>query len=101
MTENTKDENEGTGGTSALSAGLGSTDGDLCGLCGQPGADKMALWTGGGIYWPGEERPDTEFVHAECERRETERAHATLTQPQRDAVIRAASGGVWPCSERQ
>jgi hypothetical protein len=35
-------------------------------------------------------------VHAECERAETERAHAALTQPQRDAVIREASGGVWP-----
>lgn len=87
---------EGIVGQSASTAGLGSTDDALCGLCGQPGADKMALWTGGGIYWPGEERPDTEFVHAECERRETERAHAALTQPQRDAVIRAASGGVWP-----
>jgi hypothetical protein len=84
------------GGASVSTGGLGSTADDLCGLCGQPGADKMALWTGGGIYWPGEERPDTEFVHAECERRETERAHAALTQPQRDAVIRAASGGVWP-----
>ena len=69
---------------------------DICGLCGQTGADKMALWTGNGIYWPGEEIPGTEFVHAECERAETERAHSALTQPQRDAVVRAASGGVWP-----
>ena len=69
---------------------------DLCGLCGQLGADKMAMWTGGGIYWPGEIRPDTEFVHAECEEEETRRAHAALSQKQRDAVIRAASGGIWP-----
>lgn len=69
---------------------------DICGLCGEPGADKMALWTGGGIYWPGEVRPDSECVHWECEEAETRRAHAALTQPQRDAVIRAASGGVWP-----
>jgi len=88
--------NEGTTGPSCSTAGLGGTDDDLCGLCGKRGADKMALWTGGGIYWPGEERPETEFVHSECERRETERAHAALTQLQRDAVIRAASGGVWP-----
>ena len=77
-------------------AGFGVSDDDICGLCGQAGADKVALWTGGGIYWPGEERPDTERVHAECEDRETRRAHAALTQPQRDAVLRSVSGGVWP-----
>lgn len=69
---------------------------DICGLCGEPGADKMARWTGGGIYWPGETKPDTEMVHAECEREETARAHAALSQRQRDQVIRAVSGGVWP-----
>jgi len=69
---------------------------DICGLCGKPGADKMALWTGGGIYWPGEEIPETEVVHAECERNETARAHALLTQKQCDAVIREVSGGRWP-----
>lgn len=68
---------------------------DRCGLCGDPGADKMARWTGGGIYWPGETRPEGELVHAECERAETARAHAALTQEQRDAVIRSVSGGVW------
>jgi hypothetical protein len=56
----------------------------------------MALWTGGGVYWPGEIRPETELVHAECENAETERAHSELTQAQRDAVIRSVSGGVWP-----
>jgi hypothetical protein len=60
---------------------------EICGLCGEPGADKMALWTGGGIYWPGEEKPETEMVHAECERQETTRAHAALSQSQRDRVI--------------
>lgn len=69
---------------------------DVCGLCGERGADKMALWTGGGIYWPGEIRPETEVVHAECEQAETARAHAQLTQAQRDSVIRSVSGGVWP-----
>lgn len=69
---------------------------DICGLCGKAGADKMALWTGGGVYWPGERRPETEMVHAECEHAETARAHAALSQDQRDAVIRSASGGVWP-----
>lgn len=60
---------------------------DICGLCGQPGADKMALWTGDGIYWPGERIPETELVHADCEREETERAHAALTQEQRNVVL--------------
>ena len=61
---------------------------DICGLCGKPGADKMALWTGGGQYWPGEEIPETEVVHQECEEEETRRAHALLTQDQRDEVLR-------------
>ena len=52
---------------------------DISGLCDEPGADKMALWTGGGIYWPGEEISETEFVHAECEQEETKRAHAALS----------------------
>ncbi|MFA6031152.1 MAG: hypothetical protein WC969_14950 [Elusimicrobiota bacterium] len=69
---------------------------DICGLCGEPGADKMALWTGGGVYWPGEVRSETELVHAECEREETRRAHAALTQEQRDAVLRSVTGGRWP-----
>ena len=62
-------------------------DDDICGLCGEPGADKMAMWTGGGICWPGERIPETELVHASCEEDETARAHAALTQAQRDAVI--------------
>lgn len=69
---------------------------DICGLCGERGADKMALWTGGGVYWPGEQRPDTEMVHQDCERAETTRAHATLSQDQRDVVLRSVSGGRWP-----
>ena len=69
---------------------------DICGLCGEPGVDKMARWTGGGIYWPGEARPDTELVHQWCEQEETRRAHDALSQAERDAVIRYVSGGVWP-----
>lgn len=69
---------------------------DICGLCGKPGADKMALWTGGGIYWPGEIIPETELVHMECENEEQRRAHAALSQPERDAVLRSISGGRWP-----
>ena len=66
---------------------------DPHGLCGEPGADKMALWTGGGVYWPGEQQSETEFVHAECEREETRRAHAALSQEQRRLVLRNLGSG--------
>lgn len=56
---------------------------DICGLCGKPGADKMPH----PCYWPGEQRPDTDFVHAECEARECERAHATLSPQEREAFL--------------
>lgn len=62
---------------------------DICGYCGQPGADKMALWTGGGIYWPGEFRPETELVHQECEQAETARAHAALSDEERARFLRS------------
>ncbi len=90
-----QDASEGIVGQSASTGGLGVSE-DICGICGQPGADKMALWTGGGLYWPGERKSETEYVHAECEENETRRAHASLTQQQRDAVLRSVSGGVWP-----
>ena len=75
---------------------MSSEDEDICGLCGEPGADKMAMWTGGGVYWPGETVPDAEFVHQECEQEETRRAHALLSQDERDAVLRGITGGRWP-----
>lgn len=62
-------------------------DDDICGLCFEPGAEKMAVWTGGGVYWPGERRSETELVHAVCEQEETERAHAALSSAQRQACI--------------
>jgi hypothetical protein len=61
---------------------------DICGYCGKAGADKMALWTGGSLYWPGEFVPDTEMVHSECEEEETKRAHAALSQSERNAFLR-------------
>ena len=64
---------------------------DICGLCGEPGADKMACWTGGGVYWPGEERPDSTVVHSECEQQERSRAHAALSKDQ----IRRVLDSVW------
>lgn len=65
-------------------------DEDICGLCSEPGADKMAKWTGGGVYWPGEQRPDTDIVHSGCESEECRRAHSELSTEQREAVLRAA-----------
>lgn len=62
---------------------------DVCGLCGEPGADKMACWTGGGVYWPGETMPDTEFVHQSCEQEERHRAHAALSDSERAAFLRS------------
>lgn len=68
-------------------------DQDICGLCNEPGADKMAAWTGGGVYWPGEQVPDSEYVHQECERAERGRAHALLSQSQRDAFLEGIRRG--------
>ena len=44
---------------------------DICGLCGQPGADKYAHPE----HWPGEQKPDRPLVHTDCEKEECERAH--------------------------
>ena len=52
---------------------------DICGLCGRPGADKIHH----PCYWPGEQVPDTLYVHAECERAECGRAHGKLSDAER------------------
>lgn len=57
---------------------------DICGFCGLPGADKMPH----PIRWPGEESAGTELVHAECESIECKRAHARLTDRQREEFLR-------------
>lgn len=51
-------------------------DEDICGLCGEPGADKYKH----PVHWPGEANPDGQLVHAECEREECQRAHAEFTR---------------------
>ncbi len=63
----------------------GESDDDTCGLCGHPGADKIPH----PHYWPGERRPDGPLVHASCEEEECGRAHALLSQAERDAVLRS------------
>jgi len=63
-------------------------DEDICGLCGEPGADKMASWTGGGHYLPGETIPDTEMVHQSCEMEECIRAYNAMFPEARAAFLR-------------
>ncbi len=58
---------------------------DICGLCGQPGADKMPH----PIHWPGEQVPDSELVHEECEKAECWRAHAALTDRERERFLKS------------
>lgn len=57
---------------------------DICGLCGEPGADKVPH----PIRWPGELIPVTPQVHRECEIDECERAHDALSDEQRLAFLR-------------
>jgi hypothetical protein len=59
-------------------------DADICGLCGEPGADKMPA----PCHWPGEIVPDTEYIHPECETAEQKRAHAELSPEERAAFLR-------------
>lgn len=56
---------------------------DICGLCGEPGADKFAH----PCHWPGEQHPDGELVHRECEEEECKRAHTVLSPEQRKAYL--------------
>ena len=62
-------------------------DEDICGLCGGPGADKFAHPE----HWPGERVPDGPLVHADCEQNECRRAHAELSDEQRQRCIRSIS----------
>ena len=57
---------------------------DICGLCGEPGADKIHH----PCYWPGERRPDGELVHADCEMEECQRAHAEFYRRVGDKGVR-------------
>ncbi len=76
-------------GDAALARHEADTDDeeDICGLCGEPGADKAACPVG----WPGQRTPATPYVHSECEEAEACRAMEALTPGQRAAAIREAS----------
>lgn len=64
---------------------MSDEDQDICGLCGQPGADKFAH----PIHWPGERTPDSDLVHEECEDKECRRAHSLLSDKERERFLRA------------
>lgn len=57
---------------------------DVCGFCNLPGADKIPH----PVRWPGEQAPGSEYVHRECEEEECQRAHATLTDKEREQFLR-------------
>ena len=58
---------------------------DICGFCGQGGADKIPH----PVRWPGEDSAGTEYVHAACEDEECGCAHARLTTAQREQFLRS------------
>jgi hypothetical protein len=66
-----------------MSDATDESDSDICGLCGLPGANKIAH----PIHWPGEAVPEGQYVHAECEHEECRRAHAALTDRQRRTFL--------------
>ena len=74
---NDTNDKENAGASGVASSDL--LDEDICGLCGEPGADKFAH----PIHWPGEQVPEGPLVHADCESEECRRAHAELTDAQR------------------
>ena len=58
---------------------INEEDIDICGFCGESGADKIPH----PIRWPGEQAPGTQLVHATCEDEECRRAHSLLSDKQR------------------
>lgn len=60
-------------------------DEDVCGFCGKPGADKIPH----PVRWPGEQSAGTDLVHSECESEECKRAHAALSDRDRDLFLRS------------
>jgi hypothetical protein len=57
---------------------------DICGFCGEAGADKIPH----PIRWPGEQNPNSELVHAECETIECARAHQEYFNKVGDVGVR-------------
>lgn len=61
---------------------------DICFLCGEPGADKVAH----PVHWPGEAGATGTLVHAYCEHEECRRAHEALTDKEREAFLQTIRG---------
>ncbi len=59
------------------------TDEDICGLCGNPGADKVPH----PVRWPGEQAPGTPYVHADCESEECARAARAFNESHTPAEV--------------
>lgn len=59
-------------------------DEDICGFCGKPGANKIPH----PVRWPGEQSAGTPLVHDDCEKEECRRAHAELSDSEREAFLR-------------
>lgn len=57
---------------------------DICGLCGEPRADKIPH----PVYWPGEQRPSSRYVHQACEDAEQGRAWWQLSEKQREQLLK-------------
>jgi len=68
---------------------MSELDEDICGFCGQPGADKVPH----PMRWPGECSAGTPYVHASCEDEECGRAHRQLSDMERKSVLRSLSSG--------
>ena len=58
---------------------------DICGLCGETGADKFAH----PVHWPGEAIPNGNLVHQSCEQEECRRAHSLLSDREREVFLRS------------
>lgn len=67
-----------------IRAALAEVRGEICGFCGQPGADKIPH----PVRWPNEHHPGSELVHAACEAEECRRAHQMLSDKERERFLR-------------
>ena len=63
---------------------MSDQENDICGFCGQTGADKIPH----PVRWPGEDTAGTTYVHARCEETECRRAHLLLSDRQRQDFLR-------------
>lgn len=56
----------------------------ICGFCGLPDANKFPH----PVRWPGEESAGSKLVHDTCEDLECRRAHALLSDREREEFLR-------------